>query len=658
MRNIILVCVLLTVPLQAQTIPTYIAQDSLIAWYPFNGNANDESGNGNNGTVSGASLTSDKNGNENSAYSFNGQGNNIDLGNSEQYRFSDFTISLWYKTTRVMDPAAYLGIITKGEAFEINLGDGDGGGNGNITAVLNNLMTDTRSKLSDSTNYSDDKWHNIIISRNISGNIFKIYIDGELRDSSHSGGNNLLANSDNLLIGKKFNKAFFEGQIDDIAIWRRALNEIEILAAYKQTTQSTDNPSSLASRSLLIDSTYTKKGFKFSNYISLDTLATSDSLISYEFNLDIPDGVTYDSLRVFHSESTPSVTTNYENGILKVVTSGSGFITSYNPMIELFYTSDTTGTYSLTPTNVVLNTTNITNITSGVMKIDPFIKGDVDDSGVIQAYDASIILHQNVGSEILEPDPVKDWENGPWFNWRDSAADVDGDGDIIALDASYISQLIAGLITEFPTSTPSVESVIIEVTERGLKFTAPENIQSLNIEIPATQQVEFRDPELFWNNSTVAMNKAEGMQVAVASTELAAGKVLEIPLYVYTNDNITLEVTTISNNTKKDHQIVVSGLTVNNETGPLFPQQYILSQNYPNPFNPSTQIQYALPEATLVTLEVFNSLGQKVMELVNEQKSAGYHTATFDASGLSSGVYLYKLSTSSFAETKTMLLIK
>ena len=86
--------------------------------------------------------------------------------------------------------------------------------------------------------------------------------------------------------------------------------------------------------------------------------------------------------------------------------------------------------------------------------------------------------------------------------------------------------------------------------------------------------------------------------------------------------------------------------------------EYQLTQNYPNPFNPSTQIQYALPEATQVTLEVFNSVGQKVMELVNGQKSAGYHTATFNASGLSSGVYLYKLTTPSFTETKKMLLIK
>jgi hypothetical protein len=85
---------------------------------------------------------------------------------------------------------------------------------------------------------------------------------------------------------------------------------------------------------------------------------------------------------------------------------------------------------------------------------------------------------------------------------------------------------------------------------------------------------------------------------------------------------------------------------------------YQLHQNYPNPFNPTTQIQYNMPVPAQVTLEVFNSLGQKVMELVNSQKPAGYHIEIFDATRLSSGVYFYKLTTPSFTETKRMLLIK
>ena len=83
-----------------------------------------------------------------------------------------------------------------------------------------------------------------------------------------------------------------------------------------------------------------------------------------------------------------------------------------------------------------------------------------------------------------------------------------------------------------------------------------------------------------------------------------------------------------------------------------------LEQNYPNPFNPTTQISYVLPEATQVRLEVFNSVGQKVMELVNGPMPAGMHTVQLDAKGLSSGVYLYQLSTPLFRQARKMLLIK
>ncbi len=87
-------------------------------------------------------------------------------------------------------------------------------------------------------------------------------------------------------------------------------------------------------------------------------------------------------------------------------------------------------------------------------------------------------------------------------------------------------------------------------------------------------------------------------------------------------------------------------------------EDYSLSQNYPNPFNPSTVIGYQLPVSGNVTLKVFNVLGREVTTLVNEYKEAGKHSVEFDAAGLPSGVYFYRLNADSFSETKKMILLR
>ena len=88
------------------------------------------------------------------------------------------------------------------------------------------------------------------------------------------------------------------------------------------------------------------------------------------------------------------------------------------------------------------------------------------------------------------------------------------------------------------------------------------------------------------------------------------------------------------------------------------PVAYKLDQNFPNPFNPSTLISFTLPEDGFTRLTIFNSLGQEVKSLVNENLEAGYHQYNFNAVNLTSGVYYYKLEAGNFVQINKMMLLK
>ncbi|MCJ7552584.1 MAG: T9SS type A sorting domain-containing protein [Ignavibacteriaceae bacterium] len=114
--------------------------------------------------------------------------------------------------------------------------------------------------------------------------------------------------------------------------------------------------------------------------------------------------------------------------------------------------------------------------------------------------------------------------------------------------------------------------------------------------------------------------------------------------------------------------MIVDGITVSTswdqivpvepEDNTAMPSTFALSQNYPNPFNPSTTIRYDLPEAGFVDLRVYNSLGEEVAVLVNQEQVSGVYEVNFDASMLASGVYFYRINSGKFVTTKKMMLIK
>jgi hypothetical protein len=104
-----------------------------------------------------------------------------------------------------------------------------------------------------------------------------------------------------------------------------------------------------------------------------------------------------------------------------------------------------------------------------------------------------------------------------------------------------------------------------------------------------------------------------------------------------------------------DFQSTLTGVT---EGGTGIPGQFVLCQNYPNPFNPVTTVRFALPHRSHVRLTVFNTLGQKVAELVSGDIDAGYHEIQFNATNLASGVYFYRIQAGSYVETKKLCLIR
>ncbi len=97
---------------------------------------------------------------------------------------------------------------------------------------------------------------------------------------------------------------------------------------------------------------------------------------------------------------------------------------------------------------------------------------------------------------------------------------------------------------------------------------------------------------------------------------------------------------------------------VDPETNAGFPTAFALSQNYPNPFNPTTTIRYQLPEASDVTLTLYNASGQEIATLVQGRQDAGYYSVVWNTEGMASGIYFYQLDAGKFTATKKMVVVK
>jgi hypothetical protein len=223
----------LSVSIMAQ-VPSYVPTNGLVGWWPFNGNANDESGNGNNGTVNGATLTTDRFGNAGQAYSFDGVDDFINYGNSILAAATSASVSFWFQTTNFSSTSK--NIYNKrrspsGDGFGFGMSDSICGAGLNREPAINVGTSYGTPPINFNSNWT-------FITATWTGNILSVFKNGILGASLNLPPGPFVGNEP-FYLGKGFDVApdaggirAYEGKIDDIGIWNRALTDQEISDLY------------------------------------------------------------------------------------------------------------------------------------------------------------------------------------------------------------------------------------------------------------------------------------------------------------------------------------------------------------------------------------------------------------------------------------------
>jgi hypothetical protein len=234
MKKQLLFLTLFTFNLLIAQVPSYVPTNGLVGYWPFNGNANDVSGNGNNGTVTGALLTTDRLGNTNSAYSFDDNSDYINCGNSSSVNITgSITLSAWINATNFNTEN---GIISKMGGYDL------------ITSANNTIPPLDKIRWLEVGGFlftnpiQQGTWLHIVATFDLITQTKKVYINGTLFASQAANITSLPTTIENLYIGSHqpliVPSWSFNGKLDDIGIWNRALTQAEITGLY--TTLSTE----------------------------------------------------------------------------------------------------------------------------------------------------------------------------------------------------------------------------------------------------------------------------------------------------------------------------------------------------------------------------------------------------------------------------------
>jgi hypothetical protein len=371
-------------------VPNYVPTNGLVAWYPFNGNANDQSGNGNNGTVNGATLTTDRFNNINTSYNFIGD-NTIKIMYNSMFSGSLATISAWINIDsfpKSSDPQS--NIFGKGWGYpQLILNK-----NGRIYLSIAN-STSNFTVLGSKTTLNLNTWYHI--TTQFSGGNFSIYINGNLdtfKNFNPIPSYYSYCNSEYFIGGFNHKNScmpndsvqFFKGKIDDLGYWNRLLTQSEITALYNACLNNITNITP-QNNQVNIGNTAT---------FTANTSATSPS---YIWQSDLGQGFqTLNSVGKYSGTSTNNLSisnvqlTNHLDPIRAIITYGSCKDTSKIAYIKI------------TDTCI----TKVTKYDTIITKITKYDTIKVMDTLVINATLSGISAPNNTNRIIVYPNPAKD----------------------------------------------------------------------------------------------------------------------------------------------------------------------------------------------------------------------------------------------------------
>ncbi len=308
--------------------------------------------------------------------------------------------------------------------------------------------------------------------------------------------------------------------------------------------------------------------------------------------------------------------------------------------------------------------------------------GDGSLNGAVRAFDAALVLQWVVQTRNI----LRDFFGGDTDLFL-AIVDVTRDGTVSPFDASRILQKVVrkipglpffgepGVAKAAPVSPRTVAiSDAVQASEKGIKV--PVSIDDMSGVLGAYMSISYDASRLKavsvspsdMMSQFMFQSNIEGDEVKIAFASAdgveGSGDIAYIKFETIPGVSDGLETTLLRIKDIQLNEGLIPAATEQTELSlDVIPETYALSQNYPNPFNPETVIHYDLPVRSHVAISVFNMMGQKVARLVDGEMDAGSHSLVWNAKdsngeNLASGVYLYRMETDGFVQTRKLILMR